>query len=63
MTNRYFIRAADVPNYHPANHSGTVNKRLSDAMQGSRHILAALPRRPAAREPMTRRENIQNKSG
>ncbi|HML07378.1 MAG TPA: cupin domain-containing protein [Xanthobacteraceae bacterium] len=30
MTNHYFIRAADVPNYHPANHSGTVNKRLID---------------------------------
>ena len=25
---RYFIREADVPPYHPANHTGTVNRRL-----------------------------------
>ena len=30
MNNRYFVRAADVPSYHPANHSGTVNRRLID---------------------------------
>jgi hypothetical protein len=24
MTNRYFIRTADVPSYHPVNHTGTV---------------------------------------
>ncbi len=22
MTNRYFVRAADVPSYHPAKHDG-----------------------------------------
>ena len=30
MTSRYFVRAADVPSYRPANHSGTVNRRLID---------------------------------
>jgi quercetin dioxygenase-like cupin family protein len=25
---RYFVRARDVPAYHPANHTGTVNRRL-----------------------------------
>ena len=28
MKKRYFVRAADVPAYHPANHTGTVNRRL-----------------------------------
>ena len=28
MTSRYFVKAAEVPDYHPANHLGTVNKRL-----------------------------------
>jgi mannose-6-phosphate isomerase-like protein (cupin superfamily) len=28
---RYFVRAADVPAYHPANHTGTVNRRLIGA--------------------------------
>ena len=28
---RYFVRAADVPPYHPANHTGTVNRRLIGA--------------------------------
>ena len=25
---RYFVREADVPPYHPANHTGTTNRRL-----------------------------------
>lgn len=25
---RYFVRAGEVPGYHPANHVGTVNRRL-----------------------------------
>ena len=25
---KYFVRASEVPGYHPANHLGTVNKRL-----------------------------------
>lgn len=25
---RYFVRPGDVPAYHPANHTGTVNRRL-----------------------------------
>jgi quercetin dioxygenase-like cupin family protein len=28
---RYFVKAADVPPYHPANHTGTVNRRLIGA--------------------------------
>jgi quercetin dioxygenase-like cupin family protein len=28
MPSRYFVRAADVPAYHPANHTGTTNRRL-----------------------------------
>ena len=28
MSKRYFVRAEDVPGYHPANHSGTTNRRL-----------------------------------
>ena len=28
MTRRYFINAGDVSAYHPANHTGTVNRRL-----------------------------------
>ena len=25
---RYFVRAGEVPGYHPANHVGTVNRRI-----------------------------------
>ena len=28
MPSRYFVRAADAPPYHPANHTGTTNRRL-----------------------------------
>jgi mannose-6-phosphate isomerase-like protein (cupin superfamily) len=28
---RYFVREADLPGYHPANHTGTVNRRLIGA--------------------------------
>jgi quercetin dioxygenase-like cupin family protein len=28
MTKRYFVRERDVATYHPANHSGTTNRRL-----------------------------------
>jgi quercetin dioxygenase-like cupin family protein len=28
MPKRYFVRASDVPPYHPANHTGTTNRRL-----------------------------------
>ena len=39
MSNRYFIRAEDVPAYHPANHTGTVNKRLIDPkLTGAKNI-------------------------
>jgi quercetin dioxygenase-like cupin family protein len=36
---RYFVREADVPPYHPANHTGTVNRRLIGAENvGARHV-------------------------
>ena len=28
MTSRFFVREAEVPAYHPANHTGTTNRRL-----------------------------------
>ena len=28
MSQRYFVRGAEVPGYSPANHTGTVNRRL-----------------------------------
>jgi quercetin dioxygenase-like cupin family protein len=28
MKSRFLVRAADVPPYHPANHTGTTNRRL-----------------------------------
>jgi mannose-6-phosphate isomerase-like protein (cupin superfamily) len=38
-SSRYFIRAADVPSYEPANHSGTVNRRLIDPQRlGARNV-------------------------
>ena len=39
MPSRYFVRAADVPTYHPANHNGTANRRLIDPKHtGARNI-------------------------
>ncbi|MGH8730413.1 MAG: cupin domain-containing protein, partial [Burkholderiales bacterium] len=31
IRSRYFVRPQDVPTYHPANHTGTVNRRLVGA--------------------------------
>lgn len=31
MQSRYFIRGSDVQGYHPANHTGTLNRRLIGA--------------------------------
>ena len=31
IRSRYFVRQQDVPPYHPANHTGTVNRRLIGA--------------------------------
>ena len=28
MTHRFFVRGADVTPYHPANHTGTTNRRI-----------------------------------
>lgn len=36
---RWLVREADVPGYHPANHTGTLNRRLiGPATVGSRHV-------------------------
>jgi quercetin dioxygenase-like cupin family protein len=40
---RYFVRQQDVPAYHPANHTGTVNRRLIGAENvGAKHIEVVL---------------------
>lgn len=39
MTRRYFVRVSDVPGYSPANHHGTVNRRLvSPQVSGSSRL-------------------------
>jgi mannose-6-phosphate isomerase-like protein (cupin superfamily) len=43
MTNtdapRYFVRESDITGYHPANHTGTLNKRLiGPETVGARHL-------------------------
>ncbi|WP_313303295.1 cupin domain-containing protein [Diaphorobacter sp.] len=39
MTSKYLIREKDVPGYSPANHHGTVNRRLISAETvGARHM-------------------------
>ena len=39
----HFVRAADAPAYHPANHSGTVNRRLIGAdTVGARNLEVVL---------------------
>jgi mannose-6-phosphate isomerase-like protein (cupin superfamily) len=39
MAKRYFVRADDVPGYHPANHTGTLNRRLiGPETVGARHV-------------------------
>ncbi|MEI2416321.1 cupin domain-containing protein [Orrella sp. JC864] len=36
---KWLVREADVPGYHPANHTGTLNRRLiSPQTVGSRHV-------------------------
>jgi quercetin dioxygenase-like cupin family protein len=40
---RYFVRQQEVPAYHPANHTGTVNRRLIGAENvGAKHIEVVL---------------------
>lgn len=40
---RYFVRAQDVPGYHPANHVGTTNRRLIGAENvGARNLEVVL---------------------
>jgi hypothetical protein len=42
MSNRYFVRAQDVPAYYPANHTGTFNKHLiGPKLMGAKNIEAA----------------------
>lgn len=39
MTRRFFVRGADVPTYSPANHTGTVNRRLiGPETVGAKHV-------------------------
>ena len=43
VRSRYFVRAAEVPTYHPANHTGTVNRRLIGRDNvGARHLEVVL---------------------
>ena len=43
MVSKYLIRAADVPAYSPANHTGTFNRRLvSSANVGAQHMEVVL---------------------
>jgi quercetin dioxygenase-like cupin family protein len=43
MNQRYFIRGSDVPAYSPANHTGTVNRRLiGPETVGARHVEVVL---------------------
>ena len=43
MASKYLIRAADVPAYSPANHTGTFNRRLvSSANVGAQHMEVVL---------------------
>jgi len=39
MASRFFVRGADVPTYSPANHTGTVNRRLiGPETVGAKHV-------------------------
>lgn len=39
MASRFFVRGAEVPTYSPANHTGTVNRRLiGPETVGARHL-------------------------
>ena len=39
MTRRFFVRGGDVPAYSPANHTGTVNRRLiGPETVGAKHV-------------------------
>lgn len=39
MTRRFFVRGAEVPTYSPANHTGTVNRRLiGPETVGAKHV-------------------------
>ena len=43
MPSRYFVRAADAPPYHPANHTGTTNRRLvGEHNVGARNVEVVL---------------------
>jgi mannose-6-phosphate isomerase-like protein (cupin superfamily) len=38
MSSRYFVSAQEVPAYHPANHTGTINRRLIDPKRTGSNI-------------------------
>lgn len=43
MTHRYLVRAGEAPAYSPANHTGTLNRRLIGAENvGARHLEVVL---------------------
>ena len=42
MTHRYFVRGAQVPAYHPANHALTSNQRLIGPDNGAQHLEVVL---------------------
>jgi len=42
MSSNYFVRSADVPAYHPANHEHTSNQRLIGPANGAKHLEVVL---------------------
>jgi quercetin dioxygenase-like cupin family protein len=42
MTSRFFVRGAEVPAYHPANHAHTSNQRLIGPANGARQLEVVL---------------------
>jgi quercetin dioxygenase-like cupin family protein len=38
MSQRFFVRGAEVPGYHPANHEHTTNQRLIGPANGARQL-------------------------
>ena len=42
MSTNYFVRSADVPAFHPANHEHTSNQRLIGPANGAKHLEVVL---------------------
>ena len=59
----WLVREADVPGYHPANHTGTLNRRLiGPDTVGSRHVEVLLGVIEKARAPCRMRIPASNRS-